>query len=242
MENFPDHTDIFAVPAEGRVRSPNMSNGAANGHDQSQERWQPRKEGGLGGSQWQNGRASAGGRSHRRQKSLSDAIRTIRTRRASVSANAQEIAEALKAPVSPKLIVNNSAPSSYAYAETCIDSLPCLVYLFCPHEYVLEIHPKRVPESCDAYTYTIRFRLVTMSLHVMAGQCISKSSECYSSFTTWYTVSYPRDHHDNPTAGGLSNRGSSSQLYSHLPNSGFPRTYDKGTFSIIYRLCVSGCL
>ena len=57
-----------------------------------------------------NGRASNGGRPHGRQKSLSDAFRTIRTRRASVSANAQEIAEALKAPVSPKLIVCHLGP------------------------------------------------------------------------------------------------------------------------------------
>lgn len=42
---------------------------------------------------------------HGRQKSLSDAFKTIRTRRASVSANAHEIADALKAPVSVKLIV-----------------------------------------------------------------------------------------------------------------------------------------
>ena len=40
-----------------------------------------------------------------RQKSLSEAIRTIHARRGSVSANAQEIAEALKAPVSFKLVV-----------------------------------------------------------------------------------------------------------------------------------------
>lgn len=42
---------------------------------------------------------------HGRQKSLSDAFKTIRTRRASVSVNAHEIADALKAPVSVKLIV-----------------------------------------------------------------------------------------------------------------------------------------
>jgi solute carrier family 35 protein E1 len=107
MEKFPDHNETFVFPAEGRARSPNKSNGLANGHNPSQERWQPRKEGGVGGSLWMNGRASAGGRPHGRQKSLSDALRTIRTRRASVSANAQEIADALKAPVSPKLIVND---------------------------------------------------------------------------------------------------------------------------------------
>lgn len=41
-----------------------------------------------------------------RQKSLSEALRNIHNRRGSVSDNAHEIAEALKAPVSPKLIVS----------------------------------------------------------------------------------------------------------------------------------------
>jgi solute carrier family 35 protein E1 len=57
----------------------------------------------LRGSAWTNVQ-SLGGK-HGRQKSLSDAFRTIRTRRASVSANVHEISDALKAPVSPKLIV-----------------------------------------------------------------------------------------------------------------------------------------
>jgi solute carrier family 35, member E1 len=105
MEKFPDHNETFVFPAEGRARSPNKSNGLSNGHNQTQERWQPLKDGAVGGSQWMNGKASSGGGPHGRQKSLSDAFRTIRTRRASVSANAQEIAEALKAPVSPKLVV-----------------------------------------------------------------------------------------------------------------------------------------
>lgn len=43
-------------------------------------------------------------RTHGRQKSLSDAFKTIRTRKGSMSQNAQEIAEALKAPVSWTLI------------------------------------------------------------------------------------------------------------------------------------------
>lgn len=54
---------------------------------------------------WGNWTAKGASRGHGRQPSLSDAIRTIRTRKGSVSANAQEIAEALKAPVSIKLIV-----------------------------------------------------------------------------------------------------------------------------------------
>ena len=54
-------------------------------------------------SAWTNG--SAGGARHGRQKSLSEAIKTVRTRKMSISENAHEIAESLKAPVSYKLIV-----------------------------------------------------------------------------------------------------------------------------------------
>ena len=50
---------------------------------------------------------STGTRQRDRQKSLSEAFRTIRTRKASVSENAAEIAEALKAPLSVKLVVSD---------------------------------------------------------------------------------------------------------------------------------------
>lgn len=42
---------------------------------------------------------------HRPRKSISEAITTIRTRNGSMSANAHELAEALRAPVSYRLIV-----------------------------------------------------------------------------------------------------------------------------------------
>lgn len=70
----------------------------------SNDRWQARRGSGQNGSAWVNGGIKSGPR-HGRQKSLSEAIRTVRTRKASVSQNAHEIAEALKAPVSPKLVV-----------------------------------------------------------------------------------------------------------------------------------------
>lgn len=57
------------------------------------DRWQPRRDSRLGHT------------SHGRQKSLSEALRTIRTRKGSVSQHAHEIADALKAPLSPKLIM-----------------------------------------------------------------------------------------------------------------------------------------
>lgn len=67
--------------------------GVAVGALAATDRWQPRRDSRLGHS------------SHSRQKSLSEALRTIRTRKGSVSQNAHELADALKAPLSPKLIV-----------------------------------------------------------------------------------------------------------------------------------------
>ncbi|KAF2397140.1 TPT-domain-containing protein [Trichodelitschia bisporula] len=66
------------------------------------DRWRPRAS---SKSQWGGTPAYPSGARHGRQKSLSEAIRTIRTRSGSVSQNAHELADALKAPVSPKLVM-----------------------------------------------------------------------------------------------------------------------------------------
>lgn len=101
MEPFPDHRE----PLDGQsyfTSSPAKSNGYLSGIGVD-DRWAPRKES-LRELPYTNGSASTGGR-HGSQKSLNDAFRTIRTRRTSVSVNVHEVADALKAPVSPKLIV-----------------------------------------------------------------------------------------------------------------------------------------
>jgi len=67
------------------------------------ERWQPR---GFHKA-WGSGTINvAGPRGHGRQRSLTDAMRNIRDRRGSMGANAHELAEALKAPLSVKLVVS----------------------------------------------------------------------------------------------------------------------------------------
>lgn len=100
MEKFPDHVDSLDGQPLYQSSPISSSNGFIGG-PASEPRWQPRRNSALKGPGWANG--NTGG--HNRQKSLSDAFRTIRTRRASVSANVQEVAGALKAPVSPKLII-----------------------------------------------------------------------------------------------------------------------------------------
>ena len=112
---FPDFEDstpseyLVPHPEEGhsekpvpRLSSPGkLPNHNGNLHN---DRWQYKKDHHIA---WSNGHVKGPTRGHGRQPSLSEAIRTIRTRKGSVSANAQEIAEALKAPVSIKLIVSS---------------------------------------------------------------------------------------------------------------------------------------
>ncbi|KAK2047353.1 triose-phosphate transporter [Colletotrichum somersetense] len=106
MEKFPDHIDSHLTNAS-RASSPGKTNGhELPGASTGGDRWQPRKESLQGrGIRW--GPASqppATRYGHGKQKSLGDAIHNIRTRGGSVGQNAHEIADALRAPVSPKLI------------------------------------------------------------------------------------------------------------------------------------------
>ncbi|KAG9236145.1 triose-phosphate transporter family-domain-containing protein [Amylocarpus encephaloides] len=102
MEKFPDHTE----PPDGQTPSNKYPpNPIHTGNGYGNDRWQPRRDSAMRGAGWSNGTAGTGARGHDRQKSLSDAFKTIRTRRASVSANVHEISDALKAPVSPRLII-----------------------------------------------------------------------------------------------------------------------------------------
>ncbi|EFY85901.1 hypothetical protein J3459_015123 [Metarhizium acridum] len=118
MEKFPDHVDAPRFH-NGISRSPSplkpasgygLPNGAIS-HSDRRPTPAVRKENGHtqtavnGHGQNLSPWSDASKRGHGRQKSLSDAIRTIRTRKGSVSQNAHEIADALRAPVSPKLVI-----------------------------------------------------------------------------------------------------------------------------------------
>ncbi len=100
---FPDFTtpseedDTFEVISRGPSPKP-LPNGLPPGLHSS-ARWPYRKQ----SQPWING--TAGGSRHGRQKSLSEAIQTVRTRKMSMTETAQEITESLKAPVSIRLVV-----------------------------------------------------------------------------------------------------------------------------------------
>ena len=95
-----DSSDEGATTSS-RTPSPAKANGVLHS-----ERWQARKDHHL---VWGNGHTNiTPPRAQGRQRSLSDAFKTIRSRKASVSENAREVAEALKAPVSMKIVVCTS--------------------------------------------------------------------------------------------------------------------------------------
>jgi hypothetical protein len=117
MEKFPEMDTLDGQSPY--TASPIRTNGYINGAP-SVDRWQPRRDSGLREPPWTNGHTSTGGKGHGRQKSLSDAFRTIRTRNGSVSANVHEISDALKAPVSPKLIVRSTTSTPPHYPQMLI--------------------------------------------------------------------------------------------------------------------------
>jgi len=150
MEKFPD-LDVGGLPRN--AASPIMKlNGHANGNGNG-DHWLPRSEsnGQARGVRW--GATPNGinmGRGHDRQKSIGDALRTIRARHGSVSQNAHEIADALRAPVSPKLSVRPFFPSPKPNVELPVqcadpmlrytDSVPVVVHFVCPYKHLLQVH------------------------------------------------------------------------------------------------------
>ncbi|OTB03455.1 hypothetical protein M426DRAFT_12602 [Hypoxylon sp. CI-4A] len=111
LEKFPDHIDSPAMRASAsRSISPTLNAygiGLSGGAQLNGDRWLPRRDlSASRGVRWGSPLGPAGAtRGHGRQKSISEAFRTIRGRNGSVSQNAHELADALRAPVSPRLII-----------------------------------------------------------------------------------------------------------------------------------------
>ncbi|KAL1883043.1 hypothetical protein VTK73DRAFT_118 [Phialemonium thermophilum] len=97
VEKFPDFDHGLT---NGRASTPQTSLGHAAGSGQPGDRWQPRRDSRL---KWGFDEPTGHGLESNRQRRISNAIQRIRS--GSMSHNAHEIADALRAPVSYKLIV-----------------------------------------------------------------------------------------------------------------------------------------
>lgn len=107
-------------------------------------------------------------RGHRSRRSLSDALANLKNRRGSVTDNAQEIAEALKAPVSYKLIVSAQICCWLFESDPCAGIVYRMVHDFGPHEHLLEVDPEHLPPAGYTHYHTICF-----SLHMVPHTCIA---------------------------------------------------------------------
>lgn len=95
-ERFPSF-DIQARPYDVPVVSESPFNANSDQSVVPDYKWPARR----GSQPFRSGRIPG----HKSRRSVSDAFNKLRNRRGSISENAQELAEALKAPVSFKLIV-----------------------------------------------------------------------------------------------------------------------------------------
>ena len=112
---FGDYLSDYEESENGRNGSARTSSPAKTNCVLYGERWQTPKDNSLA---WGDGHLNvAGSRQHGRYSSISDAFRNIRTRKASVSENAHEIAEALKAPISLRILVGESKALRHAPAD-----------------------------------------------------------------------------------------------------------------------------
>lgn len=110
MSKFPDLLSADSAIMESEEESYSRStspaplpNGLSRLH--SSKRWPMRPGLTRQGSSFKSWITWAGGSRKKQQKSLGEAIKTVRARKASVSESAHEIAESLKAPVSLRLVV-----------------------------------------------------------------------------------------------------------------------------------------
>ena len=101
-EKFPSFEDTRSEEKLHSVASPHAISPSVNPLPVSN--WPARKSSRTG---WEN-RNGGGLQKHRPKRSVSEAFDNFRQRRGSISANTQELAEALKAPISYKLIVSTS--------------------------------------------------------------------------------------------------------------------------------------
>ena len=196
LEKFPDLDTSFRTGSQnlrvateispGHLRSPSPQKHETQqieGHKQA------KPDGHL---TWKDSfRATTGQRQHDRQKSLSEAFRNIRTRRASVSENASEIAEALKAPLSVRLVVSESGfksqPSTEKLRET--GALSCMVHELGPYEHLLQIDPQFLPETYHAHDYPICVRLGMVYIFCVPRKVIPIAQDVNTSSQEWHSVS-----------------------------------------------------
>lgn len=224
--SFDEHRPQFQTGQPAVTESPlDFSAGQGLNHDL---RWPPRKT----SQRLRDGRLS-GIYTHRTRRSVSDAINKFRTRQGSVSENAQELAEALKAPVSYKLIVSVRS----ALMCTCltnVDALHHLVHDFGFDEHILQVNIDRITQASHSDHNPIRLGVGLVSIPDNIGLGLSIHQTCDSSFEEWFEAAVLGCSLHSISTLGLPAAWPSAQLLCHLQNPGISGTYHQRLVAIVY--------
>lgn len=217
LERFPDHDESISTPGLTQFHpSPVKQNGYSNRQEPPDQRWLPRIDSGIQMNGPWKGRRHTGVSRHARQPSLSDALKTIRTGTGSVSSNAHEIADALKAPVSPRLIVwYCSNQYIKIHADPRLDTLYYMVLLFRSDQYFIEIYFECFSQACDPHAHSVCIGRRFLLFLLMACKNISCSPERNSFTSKWHTISDARNNQNDFTIGSFSNWWPSPKLDSN---------------------------
>ncbi|KAJ8610663.1 hypothetical protein MRB53_038442 [Persea americana] len=141
--------DALTDSERGSMDANRLSNGV-----RKLDQWQPRRQ----SNDIRRHAQPLAGRGRSRQKSLGEAIRGFKERRGSVSEGAHELAEALKAPVSPKLVVYPPCLST-STTLTVLVPLRHLVHDLHLLQRLLKVHPHRLPQAHHPHSRPVRLRL-----------------------------------------------------------------------------------
>jgi hypothetical protein len=175
-EKFPSFEDTRSEEKSHRVTSPQAYSQPAN--PLSVDNWPVRK---LSQTGWENRNGGGILHKHRPKRSVSEAFDNFRQRRGSISANTHELAEALKAPISYKLIVSASPLTGRQTSNIAVGTLYCLVHDIRAHQYVLEIYIKRVSETRDIDNCSVRLCLTMVSRLRLLGFSLPELENSHSS-------------------------------------------------------------
>lgn len=147
----------------------------------------------IGTSSWEHANGSIRVPRTRSRRSVSEAFSHLRKRDASVSANAHELAQALKAPLSYRLVVSYSSKSFslvvyYVHvtnpilfsSSKCLDPLCCLVHNLCPHKHFIQVYPKYSASTRHPYHCTVCFCVNMVFALILYRQSLSFSKKKYS--------------------------------------------------------------
>ena len=212
-EKFPSFDDVRPEEKFRPVFSPQESSFSPAGDQLSGKNWPPRRSSVTG---WEN-RNSGGLHKHRAKRSVSEVFDNLRQKRGSISANTQELAEALKAPVSYKLIVSLS-PTRHERVNIndCQGALYCVVHDIGTHQHFLQIHLECLSKAGHTDDCSICVRLTMVSDLCLPSFGLPQLKDSDSGAQEWYQISVQGSHLDCDASSGLSAPGPSPQLHGYV--------------------------